>query len=238
VVLPLGILLGVSVLLHKYLGWDGFFLNLATETIGILITVWYLQSAIQDIQHDRWTPATTRVAEELQRFVYRSTFALCRCVSLNWPFTGNYGHGVMRDEPLVLSARLSDDRSRTITHIADELLPRATQSQLTQLVVALFDITLEAGELAANYSDRLGASQYKLLLEIQHAAEEACDIDDIPKNYVQIGITKIELLRFLENSGEKANLIKDHMGGYLKDVFQKFLALEQYLAPHEGPFGL
>ena len=66
VVIPLATVTVVSLLLHTYWQADGFFLNLATEFIGIVATVWYVDWIIRSHENESWKPLDARIADRLR----------------------------------------------------------------------------------------------------------------------------------------------------------------------------
>lgn len=65
VALPLSALAIVSIVLHIILGWDGFFLNLSTELIGIIVTVGFVDYVIKKRETEMRVPADQRVKQRI-----------------------------------------------------------------------------------------------------------------------------------------------------------------------------
>lgn len=65
-VLPLLALSGVAIALHAKWNADGFFLNLATELIGILITICYVDWILSQHEQQRWASTDERIANRLR----------------------------------------------------------------------------------------------------------------------------------------------------------------------------
>lgn len=65
-VLPLLVTSGVSIAIHRHWPVDGFFLNLATALLGILITIWYVDWILRRHERLRWLPADKRIADRLR----------------------------------------------------------------------------------------------------------------------------------------------------------------------------
>lgn len=64
--LPLVLLFGVVISIHTRWPADGFFLNLATEIIGILITIVYVDRIFKRHEMQRWLSTDTRIANRLR----------------------------------------------------------------------------------------------------------------------------------------------------------------------------
>lgn len=63
--LPLASLFAISMFIHKQWEADGFFINLSTEVIGILITVFYVDWIIQQHEKRKWQSADQKINERL-----------------------------------------------------------------------------------------------------------------------------------------------------------------------------
>lgn len=64
-VLPLVVLFTLAMFLHTRWEADGFFVNLATELIGILITVCYVEWILQRHEMMKWGPVDWRIEKRL-----------------------------------------------------------------------------------------------------------------------------------------------------------------------------
>lgn len=65
-VLPLAFLFGLSLLIHREWPAEGFFLNLATEIVGILITISYVDWILKQHEKQRWQSTDKRIANRLR----------------------------------------------------------------------------------------------------------------------------------------------------------------------------
>jgi hypothetical protein len=91
----------ISVVLHSYLNWGGFFLNLSTTVVGILITVWCIDAAIRRIQVQRWRDARSAIASELGIFLAGSLHTLAD--DLKTAHFGTFiGDPALRESPIEL----------------------------------------------------------------------------------------------------------------------------------------
>ncbi len=64
--LPLAVLFGIALLLNARWQASGLFLNLATEIIGIMITVFYVEWLIRDHERRKWQSTDLRIANRLR----------------------------------------------------------------------------------------------------------------------------------------------------------------------------
>lgn len=65
-VLPLLAVFGIALAVHFICEADGFFLNLATELVGILITICYVDWILRRHEQQRWIPTDERIANRLR----------------------------------------------------------------------------------------------------------------------------------------------------------------------------
>ena len=63
--LPLVSLFVISIFIHTQWKADGFFINLSTEVIGILVTVFYVDWIIQQYEKSKWQSADKKINERL-----------------------------------------------------------------------------------------------------------------------------------------------------------------------------
>ncbi len=64
--IPLLALFGVAIAIHNFWVADGFFLNSATELLGILITIFYVNWILKKRDQQRWLPTDKRIAQRLR----------------------------------------------------------------------------------------------------------------------------------------------------------------------------
>lgn len=65
-VLPLTGVFVASIVIHRFWEADGFFLNLATELVGILTTISYVDWVLRQHERQKWKPIDTRIANRLR----------------------------------------------------------------------------------------------------------------------------------------------------------------------------
>ncbi len=68
-VLPLVVIFGVAILVHRVWKADGFFLNLATELVGILITICYVDWILRQHEKQKWLPTDVRITNRLRNLL-------------------------------------------------------------------------------------------------------------------------------------------------------------------------
>lgn len=65
-VLPLIVVFSIAIAIHLNWKADGFFLNLATELLGILITICYVEWILRRRESQKWRPADNRIENRLR----------------------------------------------------------------------------------------------------------------------------------------------------------------------------
>jgi hypothetical protein len=65
-VLPLVVVFGLAIILHIKWPAGGFFLNLSTEIIGILITVCYVEWILRRHERQQWSRMDAKIADRLR----------------------------------------------------------------------------------------------------------------------------------------------------------------------------
>ena len=160
---------GVALALHYCLGWDGFFLNLATESIGILVTVAIVDRLLARHEVAQWKEADSQIRRRLQVFVnsaiseIRVTFQLYDALDSRVPMTD--------------CEALHKEVVRTATQIFEPMAADRIAALDIQGWKRLYEGTVRVHSnsdfLIQRFSHRLSPAQQKLLLEIQDAAFSA-----------------------------------------------------------------
>jgi len=172
-IVPLFVVSIISVVLHLWLSWDGFFLNLTTELTGIILTVAYVDCILKRRDKQRWQIPHARVDSRLRRFVDRSINACLQ--SLRYEYK-------TLDRSKVIG--LSNDELEVSIHAEIVRVAREMLMVNALLKMDAFDaedwknfgthmqaISLSAERLLFAFGDRLSPKQYTLLLDIQDTAE-------------------------------------------------------------------
>lgn len=171
ITLPLIVSFLVSIVLHWGLDFDGFFLNLATEIIGIIITVAYIDYILDRQKNEEWKATRAIVAIRVQKFVMGSI---------------NNCHEGLKFVPADIVIRITS-RTPGTEYLAQNILD-AARSNLsfseTQKRLNLFDnsdwkylsakmvtVSEEADKLLLHFGEKITSQQYQLILETQSTAE-------------------------------------------------------------------
>lgn len=167
----LTLLIALTAALHRFINWDGFFLNLSTELLGILVTVAIVDQLLRRHEAARWQPTDERVRNRLEVFVNVLVSEL----------RSSLGFGLdVLDERIM---RTNDPRAmhRELLRVATHVLEPAVHQRLEGLgpeqwkrfASSVQRIGQHAGHLLPTFQHRLSPERQELLLDIEDAAHRA-----------------------------------------------------------------
>ena len=170
-VLPLMALAVVLLIVNARWEAGGLFLNLATELIGIVITVAYIEWLLHRYDSERWRGAGTRVTDRLREFAGEMTMSIR--IGLG------FGTDVIDREAL-----LSGDQeriSREMRRLSESVLEPAVRERVSALDEAgwadlagrLQSIWTQSDHILAGLGPRLEPAQLEAMLDIQSTAQGA-----------------------------------------------------------------
>lgn len=163
--IPLLVLAAISAFLHTQFEWDGFFGNLTTELIGIIVTVAYVDWVIRRHEAKQWREAEERVLSRLQDFINTSIAAIR--VSLGYG-TDIFDYTKFESKDSILM------RSELI-RVAKEVLEPTAKWRIESLDAKAWQSFIQhlqfiweaADRLITTFGNKLKPTQYALLLDIQ-----------------------------------------------------------------------
>lgn len=228
---PLLGLFMASVGLHIWLNWDGFFLNLATEIIGILTTVAYVDHVLRRYESKRWHKVEAKVKFRLQVFVIE-TIAACR-VSFR------YGLDIF-DRTKLDSTDIGMVRAEMV-RVAREILEPMAPSRIESLDVEgwrMLDMHIRSiwdstEKMLLIFGDKLAPTQYALILDIQDEIK-AIQLQYLPFPDI-VGVSDDQLPT---SSKIPSTTIKESINNmtaqHLKDMLRMLRELDATLERHDG----
>jgi hypothetical protein len=166
-VVPLLALFLGSLLIHHYWKADGFFLNLATELLGILITICYVEWTLNQHEQLRWSHTDRRVNDRL-RVLLNGTVSSLR-------YSIGFGDDVLNREILLSNdARLMHQH---LISVGTDIMAPALEKQIRALdeggwrllnnqVLRSASATLDFLQI---FQSRLPPEQLTLLLDLEDA---------------------------------------------------------------------
>lgn len=167
--IPLVFLVGVCIFLHIFINWDGFFLNLTTEIIGIIITVLYVDYILKRQKAILQAPVDENINIKISLF-FNSCFTAIR-TSLG------FDDDAINNE-LILSASDQNRYRMFINKIIRETIePNLLKniSALDQNGWSILDSNMkiifkEANDILKIFGQRLEPNIYAKIMEIQECA--------------------------------------------------------------------
>lgn len=170
-VLPLMILSAISVAVHVCLEAGGFFINLSTELLGIVVTVAYVDWVLKAHESAQWAGAGSRIKSRLEVLVnalisgIRSSFGIGpAALEQLIPFT---------NDPRTVHEALVRFGKEVLVPVAREHLDSLDKAGWRKLATHLQLVWSEAERVINLFGNRLQPRQLELLLDIQQTAQEA-----------------------------------------------------------------
>lgn len=166
-VLPLLAVFGTAVAVHCYWQADGFFLNLATELLGILITICYVDWILTRHEQQQWTPTDRRINDRL-RVLLNATVSSIR---------SSIGFGT---DVLNQSALLSNDAiqmHRDVIRVGEHVVAPALDKRIAALDERGWHLLNKQAMRSAaatilfvqTFQNRMSPEQLTLLLDLEDA---------------------------------------------------------------------
>ena len=165
--LPLTIVFTVSIGLHHQFNFDGFFLNLATELIGIIITVAYVEWIIRKHEQTKWGATKQKIKERFIVFLnglisgirsnlgYQSDIYDERILDKGDP-------SLIHDELIRVAQQVLEP---TVLHKLETLGPEEWKSMYRHMNL----MHQVAKDLLVLFGSKLGPSLYEELLDLEEA---------------------------------------------------------------------
>lgn len=172
-VLPLISISVAGVAIHNFWGADGFFLNLSTEMVGIIVTVGYVDWVIRSNNLKSWRGAQSRINERI-RYLANSTITTIR-ISLG------YGTDVF-DQKAFNSMNVDvKAMNEEVLRVATHILKPSTNSRLKKLDVNGWKILCdrlqlscrELEQLLDRFGHRLNPEDIEALLDLQQSLKSS-----------------------------------------------------------------
>lgn len=170
-ILPLTLLTVASLWVNTKWAADGFFVNLATEFIGIGFTVAYVDWILRKYEKDQWRGIDSRIGRQIQYLCNASVTGL----------RGALGFSAdILDQSIMMSGSLAEmntEQMRVATQVlapaARDRLEALDQSGWLRLANHLQTTSVEADRLLDRFGHHLAPAQIELLLDIQQAIHSA-----------------------------------------------------------------
>ncbi len=170
-VLPLAGLAFASLLLHTQVPADGLFINVATELLGIVVTVAYVDWVLKTHERNRWLGTSSRVASRMRTFATAAVSGLRA--------TLGFGVGILDES--ILRKNDAGLASAEVMRVGVKLLAPALRSRLgtldtngwKALAEHVQSVWREAERLQDQFGRYLEPAEQEMLLDIQQALDSS-----------------------------------------------------------------
>jgi len=170
-VVPLTGLAAVALAIHAVWDWDGLLVNVATEVLGIIITVAYVDWILRRHESARWQGTQERLGQRLQVFVNYTISSMRTAFGIDMRAL-NQNILAMGDVKLA-EQELSRFSRESLEPGLRSLLQDMDAASWPNLARSLQSIAARADEILDRYSWQLNPRQVELLLDVQSAAQAA-----------------------------------------------------------------
>jgi hypothetical protein len=167
--LPLLVLTGIALWLSRPFTWADIFLNLATDFITIIITVWYVNWVIRQQESTQWQEAEELIAAEAGRVGHGFINDVAESLKMLDQI------GPSKDTPLHLR-KLHDVQSEIITNVRrldrDTIIERLdglNPAQWQNFAARFRARSTEIGIFLSQFGSRLDPERLETLLELREA---------------------------------------------------------------------
>lgn len=158
-VLPLTLLSALSLLVHRRWEAGGFFINLTTELIGIVVTVLYVDWVLRRHEAERWKGTDARIRERLNKHAV--------LVVTNLRVSLGFGPDILDEEALLAGtgdyARANAEMRRVavqvLTPAVRSRIEKLTQEEWRNLEKGLRGVWQGAGLLLDRFGSRLSPNE-------------------------------------------------------------------------------
>jgi hypothetical protein len=199
-VLPLIILSATSLAVHGCWEAGGFFINLSTELLGIVLTVAYVDWVLKAHESAQWSGAESRIRSRLEVLVNRLISGI----------RNSFGFGPsvveqlipVTNDPKGIHEALLRFGKEVLAPVARERLDSLDEAGWRKLATHLQMVWSEAERVINLFGNRLQPRQLELLLDIQQTVQEALtfwhvfpDLAGVPDDQLPRTKTPPEILK-------------------------------------------
>lgn len=170
-VAPLAVLASASLWASRKWPADGFFINLATELVGIVLTVVYVDWILKKHEEERWRGAAARIENRLQLLCNGAISGLRSALGFSSEILDSTA--MSSGSFKAMSAENMRVGTQVLSPAVRNRLGGLNQDGWKQLLTHLQGTSLEAERLLDRFGHRLNPSHMELLLDIQNSIDSA-----------------------------------------------------------------
>lgn len=168
-ILPLSILILFCLIINYFFSCYGFFINLSTELIGIIITVFYVDYILKKKESENWIQVEKKVSEELRKFI-NITITSIRSIFNDYDFIEYLSKEGCISNPIdiqLMNKKLIEFSKEILGPLTFDKISLINQSDWKKLKNLLFDLQNDTDRLLTIFGTKLAPQQYEYLLAIQ-----------------------------------------------------------------------
>ena len=188
-ILPLGLLALFSGAINYWFSFDGFFINLATELIGIIITIAYVDWIVSREEEKEWSRTKRYITVKINKFLTQMYYQIIDDLQLL-----SRAHSCKDIWPLEIKGMVWVLENKHPTYDGmgyDNITTSPAMKNPTRLVLLkkhIEEILENCDDFTDIFGSKLNPTQYELIFEVSHTAQDVKSIlDDVQRDIEEFG---------------------------------------------------
>jgi len=188
-IIPLGLLAIISGIINFWFSLGGFFMNLATELVGIIITVSYVDWIISREQEREWAKTKKYITYRINNFLVQMYYQIIDDLELH-----PKAHSYEDIWPLEIKGMIRALENRHPDYSGNDygsiLASPAMENPAKLLLLRshIDEILEQCGSFVDLFGDKLEPTQYELIFEVNHYAQDVKRVlDDLQRDIQEFG---------------------------------------------------
>lgn len=166
------ILFLASLILHKLTPNDSFFLNLATEVLGIILTVFLIDRILKDQNKEKWKNVDKRIGTQLKLLINMSISGIRSSLKLDPNLIEHYSNN--STQPNEIHKAIVQIGTKEIKPNLLSLLSSLDSDQWFNLTLHLQTSNNSLNDFLNSFQTLVSPEQMEYLLDLQEALRHAC----------------------------------------------------------------
>ncbi len=172
-VLPLSISTVVFLIINHFLKFDGLFINLSTEIIGIILTIIYVNIILDKREMEKWNDVNDKVSEEIRSFInlnitnIRVTFGY-GIDSFSKETFQNFQRNPNLDNEHAMNMELIRISKEILEPSSFMRISSIDNNEWKEFAERIKEIQEKVDQLLVIFNNKFTPSQYSLILEIRN----------------------------------------------------------------------
>lgn len=163
IVFPLITLSVLTYMGHIYLDIDsdGWLVNLSSELIGILITIWFVDYVLKKSEADKWKILEKRIVNWVQYFVNESLMLLT--IGLNLPSIKPFNGSYINERNNILASNIKERVKPRVSQIISDF----KEDNVENFLLFINEISILVDKLFLEFGDRLPNYIYENFIDLR-----------------------------------------------------------------------